>query len=829
LQRDPEPGARSFALVLKRVLGRLGMLCFRHGALTLLVAAAAAVVAAFGASRLKLDPDLSELLPPWYESVKNVEALRERFGGVGNVVVVVRGGTPKERHAFADAVAPELARLPTVHYVDARRPNEFFDARALYFVDKADLETIRDRLDARLRHEVARAQLDLDDEAPPPVETGDIRKKYEARLHEATGSGSNESPYYENANELAIFVHPTDLASNLEFSRKVTADVARVVERVSPAKFGRGLETELAGRYKKRVDLERVLVRDLAFTGSLAFGLVLLYVALHFRRLSAVLLVMTPLLLGLELVYGLAGFGFGTLNVLTAFVGAILLGIGIDNGIHLLGRYDEARRDGCEPERAVCIALADAGRVSVAAALTTAAAFGCLALSDFRAFREFGLLTAGGMLLLLASYVTVLPALLGLFTRFLPRTASLPRDLHLPFVPLMMRRAPWVLGVVAVVLAGFAARAPKVQFDADFSALDRADLPSFHLDPEINQLLGRSQTPLVVLAANDAQADAAAESLRKRMASLGSRATIGQVATLSELVPSDQAEKQPVLAQIAKTLGKFSFEKLSPEERRDAERLETMAQAAPFTRADLPESVLAPFEARDGSGPGHFVLAFPTVSMSNGPAVRELAHQVKELEAGEKSVLSVAGEPMVMADILETVERDAPRILTVTLLLVAVLLRLTAGSWLAALLAALPAVLTAATSAGLLSILDIDLNYLNMIVIPILLGISVDDGMHIVTRVAEGEPLETVWRHTGWNIFGAILTDIFGFGVLAFAEHPGLASFGRVALVGLVMNLVICVVLLPAFLTLRQAFFRARLREPSDDELDESGRRTPAG
>jgi predicted RND superfamily exporter protein len=799
----------------------LGGLCFRNGLRTLLAAAAVAVVAAIGASRLKLDPDLSELLPPWYESVKNVEALRERFGGVGNVVVVVRGGTPEQRHAFADAVAPELASLPTVHYVDARRPNEFFEKRSLYFVDKRDLETLRDRLDARFRHEVARAQLDLDDEAPPPVETADIRKKYEARLREASGTNSSKSPYYENASELAIFVHPTDLASNLEFSRKVTADVEGVVARVSPAKFG-ALTTELAGRYKKRVDLERVLVRDLAFTGSLAFGLVLLYVGLHFRRLSAVLLVMTPLVLGLELVYGLAGFGFGTLNVLTAFVGAILLGIGIDNGIHMLGRYDEARRDGCEPERAVCIALADAGRVSVAAALTIAASFACLALSDFRAFREFGLLTAGGMLLLLASYVTVLPALLGLFTRLLPKTSSLPRDLHLPFVPAMMRHAPWLAAALVAVVGVLSARAPKVHFDTDFAALDRADLPSFHLDPAINQLLGRSQTPLVVLARSAEQAEIVAESLRKRMASLGSRATIGQVATLGELVPSDQAEKRPILEQIGKTLGRFSFDELSPEERRDAERLESMAQAEPFTRADLPESVLAPFEARDGSGPGHFVLAFPIVSMSNGPAVRELARQVKELEAGEKSMLSVAGEPMIMADILETVERDAPRILTVTLVLVAILLRLTAGGWLAALLAALPAVLTAITSAGVLSLLDIDLNYLNMIVIPILLGIGVDDGMHIVTRVAEGEALETVWRHTGWNIFGAILTDIFGFGVLAFAEHPGLASFGRVALVGLAMNLVICVVLLPAVLATRQAFFRARLREPSTP-LDESG------
>jgi uncharacterized protein len=811
LQRGPDPGDRSVALVLKRALGRIGVACFRHGARTLVVAALLAVIAALGASRLTLDPDISELLPPSRESVRNVESLRERFGGIGSVVLLVRGGTPEARRTFADAVAPELERLPSVHYVDARRPNEFFEERALYFLDEPDLVTIRDRLGARLRHEIERAQLDLDDEKPPPVDLGDIREKYETRLRATAGAGAR-TPYYENGDKLAVFAHPTELASNLAFSRRVVSDIEGVLERVPPGKFGSGLEVELAGRYKKRVDLERVLASDLAFTGSLAFLLVLGYVALHFRRVSAVVLVMAPLVLGLGLVYGLAGFGFGTLNVLTAFVGAILLGIGIDNGIHMLGRFDEARRNGAAPERAVSVALADAGRVSVAAALTTASAFGCLALSDFRAFREFGLLSAAGMVLVLGSYVTVLPALIGVFTRYAPNAFSAPRGLRLPFIPSLIRAAPWIGAGLAIALVALSARAPAVRFNADFAALDRADLPSFRVEPEINRLLGRSQTPLVVLARSDADAALAQGAIESRMASLGQRATIAEVVTLDELVPKAQLEKRPILAEIRKTLSRFDFSRLSPDERRDAERLERMASAEPFAQKDLPKSVLAPFQARDGSGPGHFVLAFPRVSMSDGPAVRELARQLGELEVVGGSRPSVAGEPMVMADILETVERDAPRIIAVTLLLVAFTLRLTAGSWSAALLAALPAVLTASASAGLLSLLDIELNYLNMVVLPILLGVGVDDGMHIVTRVAEGDPLVTVWRHTGWNIFGAILTDMFGFGVLALAEHPGLASFGRVALVGLGMNLVICVLLLPAFLATWQSFVRTRLR-----------------
>ena len=803
----PAPDSPRFSLAnwLKHALGWLALVCYRHGFVTLLIAAVVGGVSAIGASRLTLDPDIAELLPPSRESVKNVEALRKRFGGIGNVVLLVRGGSPEARRTFADRIAPELEKLSTVSYVEARRPRQFFEDRALYFLDQADLETVRNRLDARRRYEVERAQLDLDDSAPPSVDMSDLREKYRQKLGSAAGSVSEHSDYYEDANELAVFVRPTELASNLTFSKHVVKDVEAVLARVKPESIAAGMHVELTGRYKKRVDLQSVLGKDLAFTGTLALLLVIGYVGFHFRRVLAVVLVMAPLLFGLELTYGVAGFGFGSLNILTAFVGAILLGIGIDNGIHMLGRFEESRHAGASIEHAVYEAFADAGRVSVAAALTTASAFGCLALSDFRAFHEFGLLAAVGMLIVLFSYLTLLPAALGLVMRFAPKLGAGREGIGLPGVPFLMRMAPLVVLVLGALSLGLSARAPYVHFDTDFASLDRANLPSFKIEADVNRLLGRSQTPLVFLAKSEEEARTAARNLRDRMKSLGSKATVGEVATLTDLVPANQAEKQPILARIASTLSHLDPKTLPPEQRADAERLKRMASAAPFTEHDLPPALLKPFTARDGSGPAHFVLAYPRVSMSDGGAVRELARQLGNLEGVGGARISAAGEPMLLADILEIVEHDAPRIIALTLALVMLTLRLTAGSWGIALLSALPALLTFTVTAGVLSLLKIDLNYLNMVMLPIFLGIGVDDGMHIVTRVAEGDPIETVWTHTGWNIFGAILTDVFGFGVLALAAHPGLASLGKVALVGLTVNLLACVFLLPALLAARRS------------------------
>lgn len=810
--------------MIRSGLGRLAALCFRHALLTVLILGVLGVVAATGASRLKLDPDITQLLPSSYESVRNVDSLRERFGGVGNVVVLVRGGSREARRSFADQITAELQKLPTVRYVDARIPVEFFEDRALYFLDRTDLEGLADRLERRRRYEVERAQLDLDDSPAPALGVEELEAKYEARFRETVGAGGPRSAYHESDSELAVFIRPTELASDLAFARRVVRDVETVLARTLPAYGAGGLRVDLTGRYKKRVDLQNVLGEDLALASTLAGALVLLYVALHFRRSSAALLVTGPLLFGLELTYGVAGFGFGTLNVLTAFIGAILVGIGIDHGIHLLGRYEELRRAGTAAEPAVAEAFGETGRVTLAAALTSAVAFGALALSDFLAFRQFGVLSASGMLLVLGSYLTLLPALLGLAARYLPKVGQAGAPMQLPGVGVATRYARLVLLVGGAASLAIAARAPLVSFNADFSALDRAALPSFQLDAEVTRLLGHSQTPLVFLAEDQAHAFAVAGELRKRTLAQGSRAAVGNVVALTDLVPADQAEKLPSLARISETLSRLPFDALGQKEQERAERLRRMSVAKPFTAKDLPRTISAAFASKAGRAePEAFVLAYPVVSMSDAHAVRRLAAELRSVRAGEWPSLSASGEAMVLADILDVVTRDIPRVLVTTVGLVTFCLWLTAGSLVAALLSMLPAIATFAVTAGLLPLLGLELNYLNMIVLPILLGIGVDDGLHMVTRVGSGDPLEVAWAHTGWNIFGAVLTDLFGFGALAWAEHPGLASLGKVAIVGLLVNLVISVVLLPALLAVLNAREQTHEAKTPEEGLDSAG------
>jgi uncharacterized protein len=152
-----------------------------------------------------------------------------------------------------------------------------------------------------------------------------------------------------------------------------------------------------------------------------------------------------------------------------------------------------------------------------------------------------------------------------------------------------MRRAAapiaWLLGI-----AGFfaATQIPLARFDADFSRLDDADLPSFHLDKEVNRLLGRSQTPMVILAESEADAREAASLVREQMKQLGDGATIGLVTTRADLLPNDQLDKKPVLERIAKNLRRFRRAELDPTPRRSSSGCSTWPRPSPSRPPSCP-------------------------------------------------------------------------------------------------------------------------------------------------------------------------------------------------------------------------------------------------
>ena len=179
-----------------------------------------------------------------------------------------------------------------------------------------------------------------------------------------------------------------------------------------------------------------------------------------------------------------------------------------------------------------------------------------------------------------------------------------------------------------------------------------------------------------------------------------------------------------------------------------------MVAAKPFDRGELPPGVRRQFLGID-QGESGFVLVFPAISLADGAKVREFAKEVRSLDLGDGQRLSAAGEAMVLADIINMVTREMPRIFLAALISVLLALALTLGSLRLALLCLLPTLASIVALAGLMPLFGLPFNYLNIIVLTVLIGTTVDAGVHLVSRLTSaGEDFVEVYSETGKAILG---------------------------------------------------------------------------
>ncbi|WP_141593000.1 RND family transporter [Myxococcus sp. AB056] len=796
-------------------MGRLAVRNHRKPFQALLLALVLTVLGAYFARTLTLNADFVGLLPKNFPSVQDIEKLRKRFGGQGNVVVVGMGADPEVLKRFADDMAPKLGALSEIRYVSHQRPRSFFDEHSLYYVDVEDLETIQERIDARILWEKQQANplfVSLVEEDPPSVDFADIEQKYTGRANQRL-SGQGDL-YYINPTErmVVLMAKPRGSAADLNYSKKVVGQVEDFLAQQDLSKYGPGFKTAVTGTFKKKIDQQRVIVGDLASASTLAMVLLLAYLAFHFRSALSVGLTMAPVMAGLGWTYGFVGLAYGQVNLLTGFLAAVLGGLGVEHGIHLLGRYTTLRSEGMNSEEAVDESFRHTGFSALIAALVAALTFLSLAMSEFRAFREFGIIAAVGMLVSIFSYVLLLPALLGLATRFgwSPRVqqegAAGPLSLLARWLPRSYRGVGIVVGVGVLALVS---QAYRISFNYDSRTLEDYKQASAVLDQKVNDILGYSQTPVVVLTDSQEMEREVVRQLEARKAARGKESTIDFVGALDDLVPKRQDEKQAILQAISAKLEKLDPERLPEDTRNTLVRALNMAKAKPFTQEALPTSVRHQFESLDGSTGGVVLVYAGGVSLSDGEGTRKFAKEVRGLQMPDGSQVSAAGEALILADILDMVSREGPRILAAAVLSVLVAMWLTLGKLRTALICMLPTLLSVVGLVGLMSLLGLQFNYLNIMVLPVLVGTTVDAGVHLVQRLGErGADFVSVYAETGRAIMGGLLTSAIGFVALILAKHPGLNSIGDLANLGFGINLIIVLLGFPSLLLMVERWRR---------------------
>ena len=764
-----------------------------------------------------LKSDLEELLPRESPSVRALDEMRARLPGLYYLGVVVDTGRPENVPAaehFLDDLATRIRTYPPDMVREVRTGSEaekkFVEKHAPLYVDLGDLKEVQRRIEARRDYEVEKESGSLldDSDPPPPLDLADIENKYDKRLTDK----KSESGRFSDAKEQLslLFVEAGEFTTGAEKSRALLERVQADVQALGIGSYAPGMRVGYSSDVAISVEELDALEADLSVSSVVVIALELLVIVLYYRWWRAVLVLFPPLLLATVYAFGLASLppaNVTALNSNTAFLGSIIVGNGINVGIILLARYREARRRGMGVDAALVVGIWGSRLGTLAAAFAAAISYASLLLTEFRGFRQFGIIGGAGMV---ASWVTAF-VLIPPLVKWLDREDAVVLQARTSGPGIMGRLVNvierWPVPIVAGALALTVVSAvtvsrfdPSTELEYDFSKLRRVDTwknGDGYWGRRVDNLLGRYLTPTVVLTDSAEQAKAAEQAIRDSVDHGALGAMVASVRGAEDVLPPDQDAKLVVVADIRTALTPKIRSLVAEEKRKKLDDLLGPEDLTPVLAAELPRSFTAGLREKDGTM-GKTVLVYPRPSDTLWRA-QGIHDFVKELRG---SGGRAAGSIPLSDDIIGSISRDAPVASLASFIGVVVVVLLVLRARRASLYVIGSLITGVLWLAGATMLFHVKINFCNFVAYPITFGIGVDYSVNVMTRyVQDGErDLSGAVRSTGAAVGLCSLTTIIGYSSLLLAKNRALFLFGATAVLGEVACLTAAVVALPALL-----------------------------
>ncbi len=609
------------------------------------------------------------------------------------------------------------------------------------------------------------------------------------------------------------------------------------------------VRVRLTGVYALSQEEAQLVSTQAGAAGLAAFFLVMLVLFGGLRSPRMVVVLLLTLVVGLFWTAALAAFAVGHLNLISVAFAVLFIGLSVDFGIHVSVRVGELVAE-LPLEQAVVGAARDVGGSLVVCAVTTAIGFYAFLGTDFLGVAELGEIAGSGMLIGLVANLTLLPALLVLWPpRFRLPAAGVPaadREVgsvgRLARLPLTHPGA--VLAVTGLATVGAALLVPRAHFDWNPLRVRDPNAPSVQAFEDLLAAGRAYPWNLSVFAADRGEA-------RRWARQLAALPSVKETLTLEDFVPTDQEEKlawiedvaflllpsfevpqkkprptpeeqlqaidslrratqalarAPVAERLGLEAGDLFETLLALEDRlaRDPAQAQTLAlleaelvgslpfelrrvrellEPEPVSFESLPEDIRRQWIAIDGR---IRVELFPRHDLGDIAALEAYVNEIRALHP------DAYGEGLVIYEVGRTVVQAFRQALSLAAVLIFALIALLWRNLRDTMLALLPILLAALFTVAGTVLLGMPFNFANVIVLPLLMGMGVDSGIHMIHRLRRGALPGGDLLHTGTSraVLLSALTTVASFGALGFSTHRGMGSLGRLLTLGIGLILV---------------------------------------
>ena len=887
----------------------------------------------FGAmsEHLEMSMNLTDILPSDDPMVDEFNTIFTEFNGASTIFVVVEGDFDRMIQ-FAEDITPKLRNLDDyieneasdkikaqhaaamadtasgqvkfdgryIDRVDYKMPVEFMKNHGLMLIKPKDLKNTEDvfydpnllpfltnlnnslekeyinseeKISTTQREQNAVRFLDGIESWVDAVNDGWYAKNYNPEdALTAAESVTIGSPYMVSPDRsmLLIMVEPTFNVMEMDLVLPAVYAIEEMVKNEAPKYH---VKAGLTGGVVLGRDEYVSGMEDSMLLTLLSLVAVFILFVVTFRMLSAPLLAMLNLIIGLVWAMGVSWLLVGMLNMFTAMMAVVLVGLGIDFSIHIISVFSELVQKGVDPSDAIVETMQKVGGGIITGALTTSAAFLTLMIARSNGMSEFGLVCGVGLIVLMIGTLITMPTLLMLREKYrswrgkeLKKTRDVSYQTVGNFSESIFKR--WRFSLIGIILVSvfFGIMISRVTMDYNYLNMEPAGLESIRLNDKVIEKFNFSSDVTMMTAKSLKENYELTEAVKEK-------SSVSYVESISDFLPTieEQNERRPKIrelrqkmenAQIGFQANSDAKEKLKSEVQRlmfNVIELQEMAYAGgqdqvdqKATRlvgtrdnpeagnlnkllnrleAEFPDdSRLTQFNRDFGKYYKNIVLNMAddqTITLDMLPSLIRNKYISEDgsrflitlypkgnvwnmdyLDAFTQDVLSIthsiSGTPPMFYYMLKIIGQDGKRAIFLTLAVVFVLLLIDFRSIKHALFAMLPLLVALIWTVGFMGLTGIQFTLLNIMAIPLILGIGIDDGVHVLHRYKHEGPgsVNTVFRSTGKAIIITSLTTMLAFGSLVFATYRGFGSLGLALFIGVGMCLLATITLLPAIMAI---------------------------
>jgi predicted RND superfamily exporter protein len=643
--------------------------------------------------------------------------------------------------------------------------------------------------------------------------------------------GSGNHFFSRDQRALLVIAEPKFPATNHEFAEQVVKWTrAHIAALLQGEEFRRPrLQATMAGAYVYAEEDRGFIQKNIWFVSLLSIIGNVVLCLLIYRRIPLLLLSFVPTSLGILWATGLISYYPGELNLISLSFIAILAGLGDDQVIHFFNRVPQEWVAGTGIDEAMKKTFLTTGTSILFCMMTIGTSTVALAISRFKGLEEFGLVLTVGLLMLMVHTLFTVPAVMRVWWKVAPPSA--PESVMFRFLP-----------SVARVLAGAIARHAKIIFAVATGVflVALALLPSFNMGRKLQISRGKDSAAIVgqlrlaekfgiegppemiLVEGSEQEVLRRTEGLTAALASLRDRGTLKSVFSPSSVVPSweTQARRSQILKEVdlgksAESLRKalqsagFNLKPFQPvlDQLRELGRHGARPLSVEEVNRYLPQGLLESNIRRIGPDRYIAAIAFYPAHPDAPEAIPEATVQALRQQFGPFAEFSF---PKISRELQTQIYRASRRALLFALAGIVLIVYLCFRDVAITMLVLMPIAFAVVVTFGVLSLTRHPFSFMALTALPLILGIGIDNGIHLVGRYLQSEERDivAVVKASGAALVQSNLTTIIGFGALMASTFEPLAELGLVTAVGVGIALVGAMWVLPAVVLV----FRIRQR-----------------